>query len=216
MTDREGLMRDDSGVTLAAQVEAVLFVADRPVSVQELSKLLVVSPDAVEDAVAWLEGGSGERGIALQRQGQALQMVSHPLAAPVVQRFLGLEMSGKLSAAALETLAIVAYRQPVTRTQIEQIRGVNPDYAVHNLLTRGLIEEVGRQNTVGRPILYGTTFEFLRAFGLRSLADLPEMADLSALAALQNEETPAPEEPASQESATEALPEPQPEAASAS
>ena len=125
-------------------------------------------------------------------------------------------MSGKLSAAALETLAIVAYRQPVTRTQIEQIRGVNPDYAVHNLLTRGLIEEVGRQNTVGRPILYGTTFEFLRAFGLRSLADLPEMADLSALAALQNEETPAPEEPASQESATEALPEPQPEAASAS
>jgi segregation and condensation protein B len=198
------MMRDDSGVTLAAQVEAVLFVADRPVSVQELAKLLVVSPDAIEDAVAWLEGGSGDRGIALQRQGQALQMVSHPLAAPVVQRFLGLEMSGKLSAAALETLAIIAYRQPVTRTQIEQIRGVNPDYAVNNLVARGLIEEVGRQNSVGRPILYGTTFEFLRAFGLRSLAELPDVADLGALAGLQTEEGAPPAEAPPEEQVPEA------------
>jgi len=176
------MMRDDSGASLAAQIEAVLFVADRPVSVQEFARLLVVSPHAVEDAVAWLEIQCAERGVSVQRHGQALQMVSHPLTAPVVQRFLGLEMSAKLSAATLETLAIIAYRQPVTRTQIEQIRGVNADYAVNNLLTRGLIEEVGRQNTVGRPILYGTTFEFLRAFGLRSLDDLPEIADLAALA----------------------------------
>ena len=177
-----GLMRDDSGASLAAQIEAVLFVADRPVTVPELARLLVVSPDAVEDAVARLEIQYAERGVSVQRQGQALQMVSHPLTAPVVQRFLGLEMSAKLSPATLETLAIIAYRQPVTRTHIEQIRGVNADYAVNNLLTRGLIEEVGRQNTVGRPILYGTTFEFLRAFGLRSLDDLPEVADLAALA----------------------------------
>ena len=179
----ESILRDDSGVALSSQIEAVLFVADRPVSVSELARLLVVSNDAVEDALGWLEQGYADRGLSLQRQGEALQLVSHPLTAPIVQRFLGLEMSAKLSVAALETLAVIAYRQPVTKAQIEQIRGVNPDYAVTNLLTRGLIEEVGRQNTVGRPILYGTTFEFLRAFGLRSLADLPEMGDLTLLAA---------------------------------
>jgi segregation and condensation protein B len=177
----EVLLRDDAGVAVASQIEAVLFVADRPVSVTELSRLLVVSADAVEDAVGWLERSYADRGFSLQRHGEALQLVSHPLTAPVVQRFLGLEMSARLSAATLETLAVIAYRQPVTKGQIEQIRGVNPDYAVSNLVTRGLIEEVGRQNTVGRPILYGTTFEFLRAFGLRSLADLPEMGDLSPL-----------------------------------
>ncbi|HET7768214.1 MAG TPA: SMC-Scp complex subunit ScpB [Chloroflexota bacterium] len=177
----ESVLRDDSGVALSSQIEAVLFVADRPVSVQELSRLLVVSNDAVEDGLAWLERSYADRGLSLQRRGEELQLVSHPLTAPIVQRFLGLEMSAKLSAAALETLAVIAYRQPVTKAQIEQIRGVNPDYAVQNLVTRGLIEEVGRQNTVGRPILYGTTFEFLRAFGLRSLADLPEMGDLSSL-----------------------------------
>ena len=179
----DAILRDDSGVSLASQIEAVLFVADRPVSVGELARLLVVSNDAVEDALAWLEQSYADRGLALQRRGEELQLASHPLTAPIVQRFLGLEMSAKLSPAALETLAVIAYRQPVTKAQIEQIRGVNPDYAVSNLVTRGLIEEVGRQNTVGRPILYGTTFEFLRAFGLRSLADLPEMGDLGALVA---------------------------------
>ena len=177
----DSILRDDSGVSLASQIEAILFVADRPVSVGELARLLVVSNDAVEDGLAWLEQSYADRGLSLQRRGEELQLVSHPLTAPIVQRFLGLEMSAKLSPATLETLAVIAYRQPVTKAQIEQIRGVNPDYAVSNLVTRGLIEEVGRQNTVGRPILYGTTFEFLRAFGLRSLADLPEMGDLSAL-----------------------------------
>ena len=188
----DSLLRDDSGVAVASQVEAVLFVADRPVTVSELSRLLVVSADAIEDAVAWLEQSYADRGFSLQRHGEALQLVSHPLTAPVVQRFLGLEMSSKLSAAALETLAVIAYRQPVTKAQMEQIRGVNPDYAVSSLVTRGLIEEVGRQNTVGRPILYGTTFEFLRAFGLRSLADLPEMGDLAALTERSEVSEPAP------------------------
>ncbi|MGI8422593.1 MAG: SMC-Scp complex subunit ScpB [Chloroflexota bacterium] len=174
-------MLDDTGLTLAAQVEAVLFVADRPVSFAELARLLVVSPDAVEDAVVWLERSYAVRGFSLQRHGESLQLVSHPLTAPVVQRFLGLEMSAKISPASLETLAVIAYRQPVTKAQIEQIRGVNPDYAVTNLTTRNLIEEVGRQNSVGRPILYGTTFEFLRAFGLRSLAELPEIGNLASL-----------------------------------
>lgn len=164
--------------SLAAQVEAVLFVAERPLTVTELAKLLKVPPDAVEDAVGLLARRHEGSGLSLQRQGDGLQLVTHPQAAAVVQRFLGLETSGRLSTAALETLAIVAYRQPVTRTQIEAIRGVNPDYALATLATRGLVEEVGRLNAVGRPILFGTTFEFLRAFGLRSLEDLPAAGDL--------------------------------------
>jgi len=170
--NQASLFADDQP-SLLGQIEAVLFVADRPVTVSELARLLSVPPDAVEDQVSMLLEEYAGRGISLQRHGDQLQLVSHPRVAPVVQRFLGLEMSARLSPASLETLAIVAYRQPVTRAQIEQIRGVNPDYAVGNLLTRGLIEDVGRLNVVGRPIQYGTTFEFLRAFGLRSLAELP-------------------------------------------
>ncbi len=162
---------------VAAQIEAVLFVAERPVTVSELAKLLAVSPDAVEGAVAVLTAHVAGRGLTLQRLGDALQLVTHPRAAPAVQRFLGLEMSARLSPAALETLAIVAYRQPVTRGDIETLRGVNADGVLANLVTRGLVEEVGRRNAVGRPILYGTTFEFLRAFGLNSLADLPPAGD---------------------------------------
>ena len=165
---------------LAAQVEAVLFVAERPITVAELCKLLQAPPDAVEDALDGLAAGYERRGISLQRHGEALQLVSQPAAAGVVQRFLGLEMSARLSPAALETRAIVAYRQPVTRAQIEAIRGVSPDHALANLIARGLVEDVGRLETVGRPILYGTTFEFLRAFGLNRLSDLPPSGELPA------------------------------------
>lgn len=163
--------------TLLQQVEAILFVADRPVGVSELARVVGAPPDAVEDAIALLEERCHGRGIALQRHGEGLQFVSHPDSSHAVQRFLGMEMSAKLSAAMLETLAIVAYRQPVTRAQVEEIRGVNPDHALGGLLTRGLIEEVGRLAAVGRPALFGTTFEFLRAFGLRSLDDLPPVAE---------------------------------------
>jgi segregation and condensation protein B len=171
------------GATLTAQVEAVLFVAERPVTVSELARLLHVSPDSVEDAVAGLEGRLAGGGLTLQRHADALQVVTHPRVAGPVQRFLGLEMSSRLSPAALETLAIVAYRQPVTRAQIEVLRGVNVDGVLGNLVTRGLVEEVGRLDAVGRPILYGTTFEFLRAFGLRRLEDLPPAGELGAPAA---------------------------------
>ncbi len=164
-------------LSLVAQVEAVLFVAERPVTVAELARLLRVADETIEQALEELAKEYARRGLSLQRLGDALQLASNPRAAPVVQRFLGREMSARLSPAALETLAIVAYRQPVTRAQIEAIRGVNPDHALQGLLARGLIEEVGRLETVGRPILYGTTFEFLRAFGLRSLDDLPRIEE---------------------------------------
>ncbi|MBI3972431.1 MAG: SMC-Scp complex subunit ScpB [Chloroflexi bacterium] len=165
---------DAGGVPVWAAVEAVLFVAERPVTVNELAKLLRVAPDAIEDALVALGERYQGSGLSLQRHGDALQLVSHPRAAAAVQRFLGRELSSRLSPAALETLAIVAYRQPVTRAQIEAIRGVSPDHALANLLARGLVEEVGRLETVGRPILYSTTFEFLRAFGLNSLRELPD------------------------------------------
>jgi segregation and condensation protein B len=176
--DRERCHQTESDdLPLAAQVEAVLFVAERPVGVGELARLLQAPPDAVEDALAKLQAGYAGRGLMLQRHGDQVQLVTPPQAAPVIQRFLGLELSARLSPAALETLAIIAYRQPVTRSQIEAIRGVNSEHALATLIRRGLVEEVGRQNAPGRPILYGTTFEFLRAFGLKSLDELPRSSE---------------------------------------
>ncbi len=177
---REGVSQEPAGPegALPAQVEAVLFVAERPVTVSELARLLHASPDAVEDAVGAVEDRYQGGGLALQRHGDALQVVTDPGTAAVVQRFLGLEMSSRLSPAALETLAIVAYRQPVTRGQIEAVRGVNADGVLANLVARGLVETVGRAETIGRPLLYGTTFEFLRAFGLQALDELPPAGDL--------------------------------------
>jgi segregation and condensation protein B len=114
----------------------------------------------------------------LQRSGSYVQLITAPDAAPYVERFLGLEARKRLSKAALEALAIVAYRQPVTRPQVDAIRGVNSDSVLRTLLSVGLIEEVGRASTVGRPILYGTTFEFLQHFGLRSMEELPSLEEL--------------------------------------
>jgi segregation and condensation protein B len=115
--------------------------------------------------------------VRLQRKGDSVALVSAPEAAHYVERFLGLGDSGRLSGPALETLAIVAYRQPVTRMQIEAIRGVGADYALKALLARSLIQEVGRLESVGRPVLYGTTFEFLQYFGLESLDQLPALPE---------------------------------------
>jgi segregation and condensation protein B len=105
-------------------------------------------------------------------------MVTAPEAAPHIERFLDLELSSKLSAPALETLAIVAYQQPVTRAEMEAVRGVNCDSVLRTLLSKGLIEEVGRLPQAGRPIVYGTTFEFLQHFGLQDLAELPPLENL--------------------------------------
>jgi segregation and condensation protein B len=104
-------------------------------------------------------------------------MVTAPEAAPYVERFLGLQYSGKLSAAALETLAIVAYRQPITTPQIEAIRGVDCQGVLRSLIARGLVEAVDRLDTAGRPVVYATTFEFLQYFGLANLTELPELED---------------------------------------
>jgi segregation and condensation protein B len=170
-------------VELQTLVESLLFVADQPVTAGQLAGALDAEKVTVEEALAALDEAyvQGKRGLRLQRHGERVQLVTVPEAALYVQRFLGLEMSGPLSQAALETLAIVAYRQPVTRAQVEAIRGVNSDGVLRTLVSRGLVEEVGRLDQVGRPILYSTTFEFLQQFGLRNLDELP----------LLEEETPA-------------------------
>lgn len=156
-------------------IEALLFVASGPVAVVDLAQALEEEEATV---VAVLEEWSREqaaRGIRLQRLGERVQLVSAPEAAPYIEHFLGLHRSDRISAAGLETLAIIAYRQPVTRPSIEALRGVDCSGTLHTLLRFGLIEERGRAPGPGRPILYGTTFDFLRHFGLHSLEDLPPL-----------------------------------------
>jgi segregation and condensation protein B len=166
----------DSGLlTLAAIVESLLFVADAPVTVNQLAEAMECEVGDVEAALQSLAESHAGRGVCLQRKGNQVQLVSAPQAAPYIERFLGLSLSGKLSTAALETLAIIAYQQPITRPQIEAIRGVNSDGVLRTLISKGLIEEVGRLETVGHPVLYGTTFEFLQYFGLNSLSELPPL-----------------------------------------
>jgi segregation and condensation protein B len=159
--------------TLAAIVESLLFVADAPVAVSQLAGAAEREVRDVEAALKSLGEDCVNRGVRLQRKGNRVQLVSAPQAAPYIERFLGLSLSGKLSAAALETLGIIAYKQPITRPQIDAIRGVSSDGVLRTLIGKGLIEEVGRLETVGHPVLFGTTFEFLQYFGLDSLDGLP-------------------------------------------
>jgi segregation and condensation protein B len=159
-------------------LESLLFVADEPVPISHLVEALEVTAEAVETALQALDEDYQARGLRLQRKGGRVQLVTAPEASPYIERFLGLQLSSRLSAPALETLAIIAYRQPITRAQVEAIRGVSSDGVLRTLLGKGLVEEVGRMEQVGRPILYGTTFEFLQHFGLKGLHDLPPLESL--------------------------------------
>ncbi len=172
---REGGAVEKSALGLMAWVESLLFVADGAVSVGRLAQALETTPAQVEQALTDLEASYAEHGLRLQRVGTNVQIITVPQAAPHIERFLGLEARTRLSRAALETLAIIAYRQPITRPEIEAIRGVSSDSVLRTLLSYGLIEDVGRAPTVGRPILYSTTFEFLQHFGLCSLEELPPL-----------------------------------------
>ena len=162
-------------ISLPALVESLLFVADEPVAVTRLAQAIEVNTDEIEAALREISADSANRGVRLQRKGDRVQLVTRPEAAAHIERFLGLETSARLSQAALETLAIIAYRQPCTRAQIEAVRGVNCDSVLKNLLAKGLVEEIGRLETVGHPIQYAATFAFLQHFGLKSLDDLPPL-----------------------------------------
>lgn len=161
------------------ELEALLFVAERPLSRREIANLAGVDLDTVNARLGDLELALGARGIRLLSAGDHVELATAPERSRLIARYVG---SGgvKLSPAALETLAIVAYRQPVTRGFIERIRGVDSDYVVRGLLHRRLIVEQGRADSPGRPYLYGTAFEFLERFGLASLDELPPLdADLA-------------------------------------
>ena len=172
---------------LPVMVESLLFVASEPVPVTQIAEALDVKLADVEHALIELNAEIVSRGIRVQRKGDKVQLTTQPECATYVEKFLGLDLTTRLSKPALETLAIIAYQQPVTRAQIEHVRGVNCDAVLSTLLNRGLIEEIGRLETAGRPIQYGTTFAFLQHFGLRGLDDMPslqveEAAALEALA----------------------------------
>ncbi|MGH2516174.1 MAG: SMC-Scp complex subunit ScpB [Ktedonobacterales bacterium] len=161
---------------LRSVIESLLFVAGRPLQTAELRRLLAVDEKRLRDTVMALadECERSGRGIRLQRTADAVQFVSAPENARYVAALLGMPTQARLTTAALETLAVVAYRQPITRSQIEFIRGVNSDRALASLVQYGLVVEVGRAATVGRPALFGTTPEFLGQFGLTSIESLPK------------------------------------------
>jgi segregation and condensation protein B len=169
----------DTNLSLTAELEALLFAAPGAVSIAQLAAAMDLSNAEVEKGLVDLEAryaaNNLETGLRLQRHHGRYQLTTAPQAARLVERFLGLEAGSRLSRAALESLAIVAYQQPVTRPQIDAIRGVNSDGVLKSLLSKGLIQEVGRAEAAGRPILYATTPEFLQYFGLNALEELPPL-----------------------------------------
>jgi segregation and condensation protein B len=162
------------GELTEAQLEGLLFVAERPLARREIAGLAGVDRATVDERLGDLEVSLAGRGIRLLLAGDRVELATAPEAGALVARYVGADVV-RLSPAALETLAIVAYRQPVTRAAIERIRGVDSDYTVRALLHRRLVAELGRSDAPGRPILYGTGFEFLERFGLTSLDDLPPL-----------------------------------------
>lgn len=169
---------EGSALSLQARLEALLFVSAGPVEVAQLASALQAPLRDVEKALDSLRLECAQRGLRLQRHHASYQLTTAPELAADVERFLNLESTARLTRAALEVLAIVAYEQPVTRPQIDSVRGVNSDSALQTLLRYGLIEETGRSEGPGRPILYATTPEFLQHFGLSSLGELPPLAPL--------------------------------------
>jgi len=173
---------DAPGGLSEAQLEALLFVAERPLSRREIGVLAGVDRATVDARLGDLEVALARRGIRLLLSGDRVELATAPEAGALIARYVGVD-AVRLSPAALETLAIVAYRQPVTKGAIERIRGVDSDYTVRALLHRRLVVEQGRSEAPGRPILYGTGFEFLERFGLTSLDELP-LLDLDIAARL--------------------------------
>jgi segregation and condensation protein B len=178
MSDPEHLADESTGVELplSVKLEALLFVAPEPVSTAQLAAVLDVAPSVIERGLNELDSVLTIRGLRLQRNAGRFQLTTAPQLAELIERFLGLEATTHLSRAALETLAIIAYQQPVTRPQIDSIRGVNSDSMMKSLLNKGLILESGRADGPGRPILYSTTPEFLQHFGLNSILEMPSLA----------------------------------------
>ena len=166
---------ETNDLPLSVQIEGLLFVAAEPVAPASLAEALDVTASTVEHALKELEESLQTRGLRLQRNAGRVQLTTAPQLAVTVERFLGLEATSHLSRAALETLAIIAYQQPVTRPQVDSLRGVNSDGMMKSLMSKGLIQESGRTDGPGRPILYSTSPEFLQHFGINSITELPPL-----------------------------------------
>lgn len=164
-----------SGLDPTAIVEALLFVSPSAASARQISDALAIPVEEVIQAIQTLTKQLSNRGIRVQENKGRYQLTSAPELSDTIETFLHLESSSRFSPAALETLAIIAYQQPITRPSVDAVRGVNSDSVIRNLLSKGLIEELGRSDSPGRPILYGTTLEFLQYFGLSSIRDLPQV-----------------------------------------
>lgn len=164
---------------LPSLIEALLFVSDGPVELRTLARTLGVTMTVLGGAIEELRVQLEGRGLLLQTGPDGAQLITAPHAASYIEALLGIEQQRKLSNAALETLAIIAYRQPVTRATIESIRGVSSDGAMQTLRARGLIEDAGRSQAPGRPTLFATTQRFLEHFGLRTAQDLPDLGDVA-------------------------------------
>ena len=168
-----------------AQLEALLFVAERPLTRREIAAVAGVERATVDARLGDLEVALADRGVRLVLSGDRVELVTAPDAGALIARYVGAD-AVRLSPASLETLAIVAYRQPVTKSAVERIRGVDSDYTIRTLLHRRLVVELGRSEAPGRPFLYGTGFEFLERFGLTSLEELPPL-DVDVAARLAEE-----------------------------
>ncbi|MEO8247401.1 MAG: SMC-Scp complex subunit ScpB, partial [Chloroflexota bacterium] len=185
MTDQEPLPVEAplDPAALEAFFEAVLFIAEKPLATDELAALAGVAPLQAEGALSNLaeELDARERGIRLQHHDGAWQLATAPRLGARLAAYAARE-EARLTPAALEALAIIAYRQPCTRGEVERVRGVDSDYVIRSLLHRRLIVEVGRRDTPGRPALFGTTFTFLERFGLTGTEDLPPLESAAAQA----------------------------------
>ena len=165
----------NGGLALNAQLESLLFVSAEPALLATLAEALAVTRAEVEAALRTLAEEYAQRGLQILRIGDRIHLTTSPRAAGVVEKFLGLGHTPSLSRAALETLPILAYRQPLTRPQVDAIRGVNCDSVLQSLLAKGLVEEIGRTEGPGRPILYGLTPPHLHPFALSWVEDLPPL-----------------------------------------
>ncbi len=173
MTESNELQKD---ISLVDQVEGLLFVAPGPVALQQIAASLDVPTSIIEESIEELvKRYERSGGLYLQVHKGKYQLTTKPGLGAVIEKFLGLQATSRLSRAGLETLAIIAYKQPFTRPQLDDVRGVNSDGVLKSLLSKGLIEETGRADGPGRPIIYGTTSEFLQYFGLTSLENLPPL-----------------------------------------
>ena len=169
-------MNSEEG-SLKGRIEAILFVAGEAVAVRDLARALQTGEKEIRETINNLkdEYDFEQRGFILKRFGDKVQLATRPMYSGDVVRLLQPVQQQSLSQAAMETLAVVAYKQPVTRAEVEQIRGVKCDYSLQSLMLKGLIREAGRKDTIGRPILFCTTDEFLSHFGLEDLNGLPPM-----------------------------------------